>query len=215
MSKPFTSLLLLWFIGCIVFFIHSEGYAAFQTNSNQWTIKVGNPVGPPGGVTSCPVDGGIITCSSEAHPERSTPQCGHCGVNYPANTTQCSQFYAGTSKAIDVGSGYGTDLKMPSMNGQVLEWAYVGLEQNVSNQGIQKYKAVDPSNGTTYFLQLHHSEPESFAIGTIFKSGQIGAHVCRAICNGVGGAHTHIQIGIIDTSGATRWFDASDHFCRS
>lgn len=186
--------------------------AQFRTESNTVTTRVGNPIS--GNVAACPIQGGTVTCGSKNVPVNG---CGHCGMGYEAYMDNCKyEKYEGINYAMDIGGGDFTPVLLPSVNGKIIEWSFVN-ETNRKNKGekdgpqaIQLYSGTDTSTGEKFWIQFHHSAPDSGNPGT-HGSGTQGATVCGDGCNM---RHIHVEFAKIEPSGKMSWQDAPNYFCR-
>lgn len=171
-----------------------------HSESNTVVTKVGNPVGA---IAACPIPNGRINCGSKNIPING---CGHCGVGYDAYMANCT--YPGIYYAMDIGGADFQDVILPSVNGAIIDWVFLGETNNVGNQAIQNYSGTDTSTGSKYRIQFHHTAPGSG--GGNHSSGDVGAKICGSGC---GMGHVHVEFGKATPSG-TEWVDAPSYFCK-
>ena len=161
------------------------------------------PTGPPSGNGSdCLIRGGTVTLGSFCAQKAGD---GHCTptylASYPENTNICVNSNTGTQFGLDIGSPNGTPIILPRINNKVISYSLI-TQEDTGNGFIQYYDGTDPSTGTLYRLQLHHTSSGSGRSGS---SGDRG---------GVIGAlgHVHVQLALRKATGL-EWVDAPLWFC--
>ncbi len=181
-------------------------YATLVPNGPGAEINI-TPTTTPGGgsvTATCPIRGGIITCGSKFN---TVNNCGHCNPNtdYASDMDQCT--YNGINYAEDVGASAGTNVILPSLNGESIIWNFYNEQQSGIGSTIM-YKGND-SHDITYVIEFHH-----VAGGSSVKrglSGDIGAKTCTgdSRCN-----HVHIEFYKLPATGVQDYVDASKTFCQ-
>lgn len=166
------------------------------------------------GPSSCPLGGSAkTTTGTRAYPEASG---GHCGQNYPANTSWCSQDSLNrtiTSKAtfaIDVAAGGKTDVPvmLPTIGGENLKWSLVTALPVANLGGGLDFEGIGPT-GQKYFLHLYHLAGQGTDITgfdktkTEFNSGDIVATRLYPLAPSDGGPHLHFTIAAMDPAAKT------------
>lgn len=165
---------------------------------------------------SCPIPGGKIGCASfgkpysvngfsEACAPDSSGNGGHCSNIYQSRVGICLKREEGgnlirTAKSIDVsaGSKAGDPVYLPTINGQSLDWEYVGPVSAGSNFGwIRLFHSVNAKDGiwSIHFVHVNEGNP-SLRIGDIVKSGQVGATILNPWIPGDPWPHAHITAGL-------------------
>lgn len=202
-------------------------------DTEQVITKVGNAPAvsqapsvslPPStaGRASCPIQEGPFNCGSKLTPRQlgapAALKCGHCAPTYPRDSfaANCTQTWApGTASAVDIGGPEFTPVYLPSIDGNSIDWTFLGHEQKASNQTIMKYRGFDSQNEKNYYLQFHHVAPPGpgeYPFGSKYKSGDRGARVCGGGC---GMVHVHVQIGSGTYLDNSAWLDSGALFaCR-
>lgn len=173
-----------------------------RTESNTVSTTVGNP---PVSLAVCPIPNGVITCGSKNVP---IDGCGHCGIGYGAYMKNCT--YEGINYAMDIGGDDFQNVILPSVDGKTINWTFVDQTNRKVDQAIQRYVGTDIATGEKYWIQFHHTAPESGIQGT-HLSGSVGAKICG---NGCGMGHVHVEFAKVDTSGRNVWVDAPTYFCK-
>ncbi len=205
--KKLTVVLFL-FVGIALFVMPIKTLAQFSNNSNTVTTRVGSPAGA---IAACPIPNGTVTCGSE---HVIVSGCGHCTQEYisidPAQLSPlCTDpNYPGIHYAMDIGGNDFQNVILPSVEGKIINWAFLGQTNNIGNQAIQIYSGTEPSSGEKYRIQFHHTDPGSG--GGNLSSGDIGAKICGNGCNM---HHVHVEFAKVTSSG-TEWVDAPSYFCK-
>lgn len=159
----------------------------FPKNIKHWYSRL-VPSGPGALVpvviatSSCPVSGGkISTPSFQADPVR-----GHCGSSYGF---QCRCGTEGRrAKAIDVPT-LGTDVVMPTINGQNVTWRLIVGPYSIDNSegGGSGYTFETSLGPDKWYLDMLHLGPLAPTVGLEYTSGM---PVAKSI-----GGHVHLTIG--------------------
>ena len=167
------------------------GFENCQTTLTTPSIAAGSDI--------CPIPNSTIQCGSQFTPING---CGHCLPGY-GPPSAC--VYEGTKYSLDVNGKPGQAILLPSVKGAMVQWVFVRQEVGAS-QAIQAYAGKE-SGGKQYYLQLHHTQPNSGTKGG--TSGQLGGNIWS------GGDHTHVQIGEGDNLSNTRWLDTPLYMCKA
>ncbi|MDP3974090.1 MAG: hypothetical protein Q8P92_04665 [Candidatus Daviesbacteria bacterium] len=151
---------------------------------------------------SCPVDGGQISTPSY----QANPQTGHCGEIYTSQGYICDTD-SRRAKSVDIltGGPAGKEVKLPTINEQVLEWTFNTRPQDIlhlnrsdclPNEMIEgfncgvgiAFQATD-QDGQSWILHLLHMHEPSIKtqFGKKYSSGEV-VGFSEAI-------HTHVTVG--------------------
>jgi hypothetical protein len=221
MKKKF-SLIIIFTLGCFIFLGFGKQLVVFaqQAAKTSFVTQVGEPEGPPpnvsnitpGGITTCPIPNGKIGCGSYGKPESWGGFHGSCAVDSTGNGGHCSQIYVRdvgicttlrqggnlirTAKSIDVntsGSKAGDPVLLPSLNGEVIKWKYLGVYDAGFGFGWMKiFQSVGARDGVWTLHLVHVNSAGPMGIGETKESGQPAA----TLYNLKGYIHAHITIGL-------------------
>ena len=165
---------------------------------------VSAPPSTTGSTTAtCPLPGVPISCGSLYTPRGG---CGHCNAAYAASyPSLCT--YEGINYAEDIDGEPGDNIILPSINGESLIWRKIDESlSSASGRGvIIKYKG-STSDGTSYVIQYHHSEPRSGVDRAL--SGDVGARICTSNCH-----HVHVEFYRQPATVIQDYIDAAATLC--
>lgn len=164
----------------------------------------------PGAIISCPIAGGTVSAPSY----QADPTNGHCSTSYVNAGYSCDP-NSRRAKSIDVTTGgpNGSDVLLPTIKGQIVQWIYItaftispnDCEEKASDGGCGAGLVFQANSGSdTWTLHLLHMGAVNVQIGSSYPSGSpVGktaiGHVHISIGNNVPGDPALVPVGSWDT----------------
>lgn len=210
----------------MIFIINASGFVTPRASSLMGNFDPGGGFADP---TSCPVQGGTVTCVSYNPSYEGGPQCSHgtvyyfspavysgncysipqgtgCGHPIPDNNSRCSGVGGPCSEygfAADIGNAPGgTPVYLPLIDGQPAnDWSCHYVWHTSGGDRVD----CDTSAGGGVHLQLTHVQREANSDNSGMASGtQVATIYVQP------GAHLHLEARIADV-----WVRPENYFCGS